>query len=120
MQKVIICNDAPFMQSILKDSIDSEHFHVVAEVSMPQDLLNVSYKEQPDIVLLDLMLHGKDSLELLGELKHIVPNVYVIMCAPMGKRALIMSAIQAGASDFIIKPYEEERVRFVMSKAIQN
>lgn len=120
MKKVVICNDEPFMLNILEEAIDTEKFNIVAEVSTAQELIHVAHVEPPDIVLLDLTLSGEDSLSTLGELKEIVPDVYVIMCAAMGQRTMIMSAIQTGASDFIVKPYEADRVKIAMNQALQN
>ena len=69
------------------------------------------YKElQPDLVTMDITMPEMDGITALKEIKKINPNAKIIMCSAMGQQAMVIDAIQAGAKDFIVKPFQADRV----------
>lgn len=77
------------------------------------------YKElNPDLVTMDITMPEKDGISALKEIKSLDPSAKVIMCSAMGQQAMVIEAIQAGAKDFIVKPFQADRVLEAVRKAI--
>ena len=109
MAKVLVTDDASFMRMMLKGILVKEG-HEVYEAVNGLDLLKQYPAVNPDLVTLDITMPEMDGLEALKELKKIAPNAIVVMCSAMGQQAMVIEAIQAGAKDFIVKPFEPTRI----------
>jgi len=109
-KKVLIVDDAAFMRMLLKDIISKAGFEVVGEASNGKEAVE-KYKElQPDIVTMDITMPEMNGIEAVKEIKKIDPNAKIIMVSAMGQQAMVIEAIQAGARDFIVKPFQPARV----------
>ena len=118
MKTVLIVDDAAFMRMMLKDILTKNGFTVVGEGINGVDAIE-KYKElKPDIVTLDITMPEMDGLEALKELRRRGNSTPVIMCTAMGQQAMVMDAIQNGAKDFIVKPFQADRVIEAISKVI--
>lgn len=108
--KVLIADDAAFMRMMLKDILTKNGHEVVGEAANGAEML-IKYEEtQPDIVTLDITMPEMDGLTAIKELKKKHPDANVIMCSAMGQQSMVIDAIQSGAKDFIVKPFQAERV----------
>ncbi|AIC94821.1 MULTISPECIES: response regulator [Shouchella] len=117
-KQILIVDDAAFMRMMLKDILEKNGFTVVAEANDGNEALE-KYKEfSPDLVTMDITMPDKDGISALKEIKEYDPNASVIMCSAMGQQAMVIDAIQAGAKDFIVKPFQADRVIDAISKAI--
>ncbi|QKY69043.1 response regulator [Lentibacillus sp. CBA3610] len=117
-QRVLIVDDAAFMRMMIKDILDKNGFEVVGEARDGQQAVD-QYKElQPDLVTLDITMPEKDGLTALKEIKEVDADANVIMCSAMGQQAMVIDAIQAGAKDFIVKPFQANRVIEAIRKAM--
>jgi len=117
-KKVLIVDDAIFMRMKLKDILEKGGFEVVAEAQNGLEAIDKYKSEMPDIVTLDITMPEMDGITALKKIKSIDPGAKVIMCSAMGQQSMVMDAIQAGASDFIVKPFETERVLQSLNKTI--
>jgi two-component system, chemotaxis family, chemotaxis protein CheY len=116
--RILVVDDAAFMRMMIKDILTKNGFEVVAEAADGQQALE-RYKElQPDLVTMDITMPEMDGITSLKEIKKINPNAKVIMCSAMGQQAMVIDAIQAGAKDFIVKPFQADRVIEAISKAL--
>ncbi len=114
--KVLIADDAAFMRMMLKDILTKNGHEVVGEAANGAEML-IKYEEtQPDIVTLDITMPEMDGLTAIKELKKKHPDANVIMCSAMGQQSMVIDAIQSGAKDFIVKPFQAERVIECLSK----
>ncbi len=120
MGTIMIVDDASFMRAVLKKIVLQAGHEVVAEVGNGDEAISQFQQIQPDLVLMDIIMppgpKAKDGIEAL---KHIVaadPNAKVVMCSSMGQQALIAEALKAGAKDFVIKPFQPQKVMEVLSK----
>lgn len=117
-QTVLIVDDAAFMRMMIKDILEKNGYEVIAEAENG-NLAVEKYKEfTPDLVTMDITMPEKDGVTALKEIKALDPNATIIMCSAMGQQAMVIDAIQAGAKDFIVKPFQAERVIEAVSKAL--
>lgn len=110
MSKVLIVDDAKFMRVTLSNLLSNNGFTVVGMAENGQDALE-KYKElHPDIVTLDITMPIMDGLEALKNIMEYDSEAKVVMCSAMGQQKLVVEAIELGAKDFIVKPFDEQRV----------
>jgi len=118
-KRVLIVDDAAFMRMMIKDILAKNGFDVVGEAADGVQAIE-KYKElTPDLVTMDITMPEMDGITALKEIKSIDPNSIVIMCSAMGQQAMVIDAIQAGAKDFIVKPFQAERVLEAINKALE-
>ena len=117
MAKILVTDDAAFMRMMLK-GILTKYGHVIEEAVNGRDMIDKYKSFQPDVVTLDITMPVMDGLEGIKELKKLYPSAKVIMCSAMGQQAMVIEAIQSGASDFIVKPFEPDRVMAAINKVL--
>lgn len=116
--KVLIVDDAAFMRMMIKEILTKNGFEVVGEANDGFQAVE-KYKElQPDLVTMDITMPEMDGITALKEIRKIDPNAKIIMCSAMGQQAMVIDAIQAGAKDFIVKPFQPERVLEAINKTL--
>ena len=109
-KKILICDDAAFMRMMIKDILTKNGYNVVGEAENGLKAVE-KYKEvNPDLVLMDITMPEMDGIQALREIKKVDGGALVIMCSAMGQQAMVIESIQAGAKDFIVKPFQAERV----------
>jgi two-component system chemotaxis response regulator CheY len=117
-KSVMIVDDAAFMRMKLKDILEKNGYSVVAEAQNGVEAIE-KYKEvRPEIVTMDIMMPEMDGIEALKGIKGIDANAKVVMCSAMGQQGMVMDAIRAGAADFIVKPFDTDRVIKALDKVI--
>lgn len=118
MAKVLIVDDAAFMRMMIKDILEKNGFQVVGEASNGIKAVELYKKEKPDVVTMDITMPDMDGIEAVKQIKAADPNAKVIMCSAMGQQSMVMDAIRAGARDFIVKPFQADRVLEAIRKAL--
>ncbi|KKE78380.1 response regulator [Oceanobacillus caeni] len=117
-KKVLIVDDAAFMRMMIKDILTKNGFEVVGEAQDGAQAVE-KYKElSPDLVTMDITMPEMDGITALKQIKEVNPEAKVIMCSAMGQQAMVIDAIQAGAKDFIVKPFQADRVMEAIQKVI--
>lgn len=117
-KNILIADDATFMRLMLKDILIKNGYNIIGEAQNGIDAIN-KYKElKPDLVTLDITMPEMDGLTALKYLREDDPNANVIMCSAMGQQAMVIEAIQNGAKDFIVKPFQPDRVVEAIKKII--
>lgn len=116
--KILVVDDAAFMRMMIKDILSKNGYQVVGEAADGVQAIE-KYKETvPDLVTMDITMPEMDGITALKEIKKLNPSVKVIMCSAMGQQAMVIDAIQAGAKDFIVKPFQADRVLEAISKTL--
>src|SRR5690625_3678274 len=108
--KVLIVDDAAFMRMMIKDILEKNGYEVVGEAQNGMEAVEKYEELSPDLVTMDITMPEMDGIEALKKIQEINPEATVIMCSAMGQQAMVIDAIQAGAKDFIVKPFQAERV----------
>jgi two-component system chemotaxis response regulator CheY len=117
-QKIIVVDDAAFMRMMIKDILTKNGYEVVGEAENGKIAVE-KYKElQPDLVTMDIKMPEMDGIEAVKKIKAINANARIVMCSAMGQQAMVIDAIQAGAKDFIVKPFQPDRVLEAVRKAL--
>lgn len=118
MASVLIVDDAAFMRMLLKDILSKNGYHISGEAPNGYKAIEMYKNEKPDIVTMDITMPEMDGIQALKEIKAYDPSAKVIMCSAMGQQAKVMDAIKAGARDFIVKPFQAERVLEAVKKVL--
>lgn len=118
MARVLIVDDAAFMRMMIKDILEKNGFEVVGEASNGQIAVEMYKKERPDIVTMDITMPDMDGIEAVKQIKAFAPEAKIIMCSAMGQQSMVMDAIRAGAKDFIVKPFQADRVLEAVKKVL--
>ena len=107
---VLVCDDAMFMRTMLSDILQQAGFTIVGEADTGATAV-AKYKElRPDLVTMDIVMPGMGGIDAVREITAFDPMARVVMCSAMGQQALVVDAIQAGAKDFVVKPFQPSRV----------
>ena len=118
MAKVLIVDDAAFMRMMIKDILEKNGFEVVGEASNGIVAVDLYKKEKPDVVTMDITMPDMDGIEAVKAIKEFDPAAKVIMCSAMGQQSMVMDAIKSGAKDFIVKPFQADRVLEAINKVL--
>jgi len=117
-KNILICDDAAFMRMMIKDILTKNGYNVAGEAENGLKAIE-KYKEvSPDLVLMDITMPEMDGIQALKEIKKRDGSATVIMCSAMGQQAMVIESIQAGAKDFIVKPFQAERVIEAVKKVV--
>lgn len=117
--KVLIVDDAAFMRMMIKDILEKNGYEVVGEAQNGLEAVEKYDELRPDLVTMDITMPEMDGIEALKKIREINSDATVIMCSAMGQQAMVIDAIQAGAKDFIVKPFQAERVLEAVKKALE-
>ncbi|MCM3759807.1 response regulator [Alkalihalobacillus oceani] len=118
MASILIVDDAAFMRMMIKDILSKNGFEVVGEAANGAEAVE-KYKElNPDLVTMDITMPEMDGIQALKEIKQIDGGAKVIMCSAMGQQSMVIDAIQSGAKDFIVKPFQADRVLEAIKKVL--
>ncbi|WP_042355993.1 response regulator [Bacillus rubiinfantis] len=116
MAKILIVDDAAFMRMMLKDILTKNGFEVVGEAVNGEDAIEKYQELQPDVVTMDITMPEMDGITAVKKIRAINPQAKIIMCSAMGQQPMVLEAIQSGAKDFIVKPFQADRVIESISK----
>jgi two-component system chemotaxis response regulator CheY len=117
-QRILIVDDAAFMRMMIKDILVKNGYEVVGEAADGFQAVEKFKELKPDLVTLDITMPEKDGISALKDIRSIDPEAKVIMCSAMGQQAMVIDAIQAGAKDFIVKPFQADRVIEAIKKIL--
>ena len=117
-KSILICDDAAFMRMMIKDKKTKNGYEIAGEAENGTKAVEKYNETKPDLVLMDITMPEKDGIQALKEIKAGDPSAAVIMCSAMGQQAMVIEAIQSGAKDFIVKPFQAERVLEAVKKVV--
>lgn len=117
-KNVLICDDAAFMRMMIKDILSKNGYTVAGEAENGAKAVEKYAEVKPDLVLMDITMPEMDGIQALKKIKAADPSAQIIMCSAMGQQAMVIESIQAGAKDFIVKPFQADRVLEAVKKVI--
>jgi two-component system chemotaxis response regulator CheY len=107
---VLVCDDAIFMRTMISDILNQAGYEVVGEAESGSQAVERYQQLKPDLVTMDIVMPDMGGIEAVREIMKIDPSARILMCSAMGQQALVIEAIQAGAKDFVVKPFQPSRV----------
>jgi seryl-tRNA synthetase len=117
--RILIIDDALFMRTVLKDIFQNAGYELAAEALNGQEGIDKFISLRPDLTIIDIAMPDIDGLEVLKQIKKIDPNAKVIMCSALNSTEMIEEALKEGAADFVIKPFQAQRVKEAIEKVLQ-
>ena len=109
-QTVLICDDAIFMRTMIGDILTQAGFQIVGEAETGVQAVDKYRSLKPDLVTMDIVMPDMGGIDAVREIIKEDPGAKILMCSAMGQQALVIEAIQAGARDFVVKPFQPSRV----------
>lgn len=109
-KRILVVDDAAFMRMMIKNIVTKSGYEVVGEAENGKQAVEKYAELKPDIVTMDITMPDMDGIEAVKAIKAIDPEASIVMVSAMGQQAMVMDAIQAGARDFIVKPFQQERL----------
>ena len=117
-KNILICDDAAFMRMMIKDILTKNGYNIAGEAENGLKAVEKYAEVKPDLVLMDITMPEMDGIEALKKIKASDSNASVIMCSAMGQQAMVIESIQSGAKDFIVKPFQADRVIEAVQKVV--
>lgn len=117
-KNILIVDDAAFMRMMIKDILTKNGYNVIGEAENGAKAFEKYNELKPDLVLMDITMPEVDGIAALKKIRGADPNALVIMCSAMGQQAMVIESIQAGAKDFIVKPFQPDRVLEAVKKVV--
>ncbi|PAE26850.1 MULTISPECIES: response regulator [Bacillaceae] len=118
MARILIVDDAKFMRVTLSSILKKADHEIVGEGENGKEAVDLFANLKPDLVMMDITMPEMSGLEAVREIKRDNPNAKVIMCSAMGQQKVVVESIEAGAKDFIIKPFDEGRVLEAVNRVL--
>ncbi len=107
---VLICDDAIFMRAMIGDILRQAGFEVVGEAETGSQAVEKYRELRPDLVTMDIVMPDMGGIDAVRAIMAEFPDAQILMCSAMGQQALVVEAVQAGARDFVVKPFQPSRV----------
>ena len=117
-KNILICDDAAFMRMMIKDILTKNGYNVAGEAENGAKAVEKYSDVKPDLVLMDITMPEMDGIQALKKIKELDPAASVIMCSAMGQQAMVIESFQSGAKDFIVKPFQADRVIEAVKKVV--
>ena len=117
-KKVLVVDDAVFMRNMIRDIFVGPDFEVVGEATNGVEAVEKFKELTPDLITMDIVMPFRSGIEATREIRKLDPAVTIVMCSALGQETLVMEAIEAGANDFIVKPFRQDEVMKVVRKAM--
>ncbi|MCI8314093.1 MAG: response regulator [Lachnospiraceae bacterium] len=118
MAKVMVVDDAVFMRMTIKKMLEAHGHSVIGEAGNGVEAVKKYVEIKPEVVLLDITMPEMNGVEALKRIKEVDAKAKVIICSAMGQQAMVAQAIQSGAKDFVVKPFEEGRLAAAVDRVM--
>ena len=118
-RSVLICDDAIFMRTMVGDILKQAGFEIVGEAETGVQAVEKYKQLRPDLVTMDIVMPDMGGIEAVRAICAEYPDAKILMCSAMGQQALVVEAIQAGAKDFVVKPFQPARVIEAVERVLE-
>lgn len=116
---IMIVDDAAFMRMMLKDILSKNGFNIIGEAENGSVAVKLYGELRPNLTVMDITMPEMDGLQAVKEIRKLDPQARIVMCSAMGQQSMVIEAIQSGAKDFVVKPFQPERVVEAITKALK-
>ncbi|MEI2702437.1 MAG: response regulator [Baekduia sp.] len=118
MARVLVVDDAAFMRKMVSDALSGGGHEIVGEAGNGIEAISQYQELRPDVITLDITMPEKDGLAALKEIMALDPSAKVVMCSALGQESKVLEAVKSGAKDFVVKPFQPDRVLSAINKAV--
>jgi len=117
-KRILIVDDATFIRTMVKDILSPRGFEIAGEASNGKEAVTMYENLKPDLVTMDITMKEKDGLEAAQEILKKHPDARIIMVTALGQEKMLVDSFKAGVKDFVVKPFEPERILSAVEKAL--
>ncbi|WP_027718304.1 response regulator [Desulfovirgula thermocuniculi] len=117
-KRVLVVDDAAFMRMMIKNIITKNGYEVAGEAENGKQAVQLYAELKPDVVTMDITMPEMNGIEAVKAIRALDPNANIVMVSAMGQQAMVMDAIQAGAKDFIVKPFQQDRLLQALERVL--
>jgi two-component system chemotaxis response regulator CheY len=118
MARILVVDDAAFMRKMVTDALTKGGHEVIGEAGNGEEAVQQYQSLKPDLTTLDITMPEKDGLSALKDIMALDPSAKVIMCSALGQESKVLESIKLGAKDFVVKPFQADRVLDAVGKAL--
>jgi two-component system chemotaxis response regulator CheY len=118
-RRVLVVDDAAFMRMMIKNILIEGGYEIVGEAENGKEAIDAFKELRPDLVTMDITMPEMDGIDAVKGILEIDKDAKIIMCSAMGQQAMVIDAIQAGARDFVVKPFKPDRVLAAINKLFE-
>jgi two-component system chemotaxis response regulator CheY len=119
-KRIMIVDDAAFMRLMLKNILTKGGYEIADEAQDGREAVEKFSTGQPDLIIMDITMPNMDGIEALKQIKTADAGARIIMCSAMGQEAMVVEAIKFGAMDFIVKPFQDDRLLAAIARVLPN
>ncbi len=119
MARILVADDASFMRQMIREIVEMEGHEVVAEASDGIEAIDQFKNYHPDVVTMDIVMPRRSGIDAVKVILECDPTARVVMCSALGQETLVTEALQAGARDFIVKPFKPDSVVNTLKKVLE-
>ena len=119
MARILVADDASFMRQMIREIVEMEGYEVVAEASDGIEAIDQFKNHHPDVVTMDIVMPRRSGIDAVKAILEFDPTARVVMCSALGQETLVTEALQAGARDFIVKPFKPDSVVTTLKKVLE-
>lgn len=120
MAGILITDDTAFMRMTLKNILSKNGFEIAGEAADGLEAVEQFKTVHPDLVTMDITMPNMDGISAIREIMKCDANAKIIVCSAMGQKALVIEALSAGAKDFIVKPFQSDRIVDAIKKVLNS
>ena len=117
-KRILIVDDANFMRMIVKDTLTPQGFEICGEAVNGNEAVRLYEQLKPDLVPMDITMKEKDGLEAAREILAKYPDARIVMVTALGQEKMLMDSLAVGVKDFVVKPFEPDRIVSAVQKAL--
>ncbi|HEY5659058.1 MAG TPA: response regulator [Myxococcota bacterium] len=119
MARVLVADDASFMRQMIREIVEAEGHEVVGEASDGDEAVEEFKRLHPDVVTMDIVMPRRSGIDAVKGIMQLDAKACVVMCSALGQESLVQEALQAGARDFIVKPFKPDSVVTTIAKVLE-
>jgi len=119
MTRILVADDASFMRQMIREIVEAEGHEVVGEASDGDEAVEEFKRLHPDVVTMDIVMPRRSGIDAVKGIVALDPSVCIVMCSALGQETLVKEALQAGAKDFIVKPFKPDAVVATLGKVLE-
>jgi two-component system chemotaxis response regulator CheY len=119
MARILVADDASFMRQMIREIVEAQGHEVVGEASDGDEAVEEWKRLHPDVVTMDIVMPRRSGIDAVKSIIELDPKARIVMCSALGQESLVKEAMQAGAKDFIVKPFKPDAVIATLAKVVE-
>ena len=118
MASILIVDDAAFMRLTIRKIMEPEGHTIIGEAATGVEAVQQFAELRPDVVILDITMPDMNGIEALKRIKILDPKAKIVICSAMGQKSMVAKAVELGAEEFIVKPFENKDLVAAVKKVL--